>query len=757
MGQVGKFLVEKVQPPVTRFLGVDDEAQLARDDARNAALERENMAKINADSDLLEDNPNMNQEAFEDTLSHILAGAYTTSESGLDLGKRVANILLNPREQATDKGIERDIDINNNNVGKVLAQFRISEAGGGLRGDALQEQLLEDAKMLAAVVSPFSVTADKAVREYLYNKKDGLMHQLDLFITGNNDRYNRILETPFPKLSTKGRKLTNEEIKEQLSGMNKGGMMDNQTVKAFAIGGEAIDPISGNEVPEGSFPNEVRDDVPAMLSEGEYVVPADVLRFYGLKFFEDLRENAKIEIARMSQEGRIGGEPVEEPESLNDEDVVVLERMVRNANNGSKGDVVEMAKGGLIDKFANTIKMNPGGLVSSNLYSDPTKVDAIIKEVSIAAKDNPELFKRLASKGVVLDKTNANMKPEEMLEENKPMFNLETGEEIVKANEGGLMGYNTAGMVFNPNKLFYGNLNNLRPKISTGSFINEAGETITVNYETINGIQMITGYTRDNDPQKRVFPIPIPEGFTKIERPPTELDNLELTETQPDKEFGGEYDLLGMPDQDMVSGNANSLADANISGAQLATGQREPTFLEKIFMKTPAYKMMVKAQFKAAGIPQTDNEEIDRLNLSIHNLRNSTKYLDPKSTKYKEVGKQLARTENSLLNNPNNPASATKRSQLKDAYKDYNPYGTTAASKAKTPSSNQGNPASTDNVNFSQGPPGFGDTAADKDKTFGMDEFNMNKGGLAVKKSKPIKKKMNTGGLVQKKKKKNSK
>ena len=118
-------------------------------------------------------------------------------------------------------------------------------------------------------------------------------------------------------------------------------------------------------------------------------------------------------------------------------------------------------------------------------------------------------------------------------------------------------------------------------------------------------------------------------------------------------------------------------------------------------MKTPAYKMMVKAQFKAAGIPQTDNEEIDRLNLSIHNLRNSTKYLDPKSTKYKEVGKQLARTENSLLNNPNNPASATKRSQLKDAYKDYNPYGTTAASKAKTPSSNQGNPASTDNVNFS--------------------------------------------------------
>ena len=32
-----------------------------------------------------------------------------------------------------------------------------------------------------------------------------------------------------------------------------------------------IDPVSGNEVPVGAFPEEVRDDVPAMLSEGEFV------------------------------------------------------------------------------------------------------------------------------------------------------------------------------------------------------------------------------------------------------------------------------------------------------------------------------------------------------------------------------------------------------------------------------------------------------------------------------------------------------
>jgi len=71
------------------------------------------------------------------------------------------------------------------------------------------------------------------------------------------------------------------------------------------------DPLSGNDVPVGSLPEEVRDDVPAMLSEGEYVVPADVLRFYGLKFFEDLRSEAKMSLAQMDSEGRIGGEPLE--------------------------------------------------------------------------------------------------------------------------------------------------------------------------------------------------------------------------------------------------------------------------------------------------------------------------------------------------------------------------------------------------------------------------------------------------------------
>jgi hypothetical protein len=119
---------------------------------------------------------------------------------------------------------------------------------------------------------------------------------------------------------------------------NEGGMaMKDDMNMGYSLGGEvdAIDPISGNEIPPGSTAKEVRDDIPTMLSEGEYVVPADVLKFYGLKFFEDLRENAKVEMAMMEEEGRIGGQPVPEEGELTEDEMTLL------------GEVMGMAEGGM--------------------------------------------------------------------------------------------------------------------------------------------------------------------------------------------------------------------------------------------------------------------------------------------------------------------------------------------------------------------------------------------------------------------------
>lgn len=118
--------------------------------------------------------------------------------------------------------------------------------------------------------------------------------------------------------------------------------VNNQMEMAFGDEVEQIDAVSGNEVPPGSTPKEVRDDIPVMLSEGEYVIPADVTRYYGVKFFEDLRNQAKIDLAAMEQNGRIGGEPIPEDDELTDDEMAILQEVMM-----SEQETAGMFQGGM--------------------------------------------------------------------------------------------------------------------------------------------------------------------------------------------------------------------------------------------------------------------------------------------------------------------------------------------------------------------------------------------------------------------------
>ena len=80
--------------------------------------------------------------------------------------------------------------------------------------------------------------------------------------------------------------------------------MNNQ-MKQFEKGGE-VDPVSGNPVPLGSTEKEVRDDQPAMLSQGEMVIPADVVRYFGVEHFMKLRDEAKMGFKKMEAMGQFG-------------------------------------------------------------------------------------------------------------------------------------------------------------------------------------------------------------------------------------------------------------------------------------------------------------------------------------------------------------------------------------------------------------------------------------------------------------------
>ena len=221
--------------------------------------------------------------------------------------------------------------------------------------------------------------------------------------------------------------------------MAQGGLtsMKDQTQMAFALGGEAetVDPVSGNDVPPGSLPEEVRDDIDAKLSEGEYVVPADVVRFFGVKYFEDLRTEAKMGLQQMDADGRIGGEPVQEQPQGQDDSMDVAELKAALSSSGMYAG--GLTDGNNLDNFIDdasrdpmvngrmraggaTVKMAVGGLVPSGTYDDVTKVDGIIKQLMTAANNDPSLMNKLATKGIMLNKTGADKKPNEMQQANRP-------------------------------------------------------------------------------------------------------------------------------------------------------------------------------------------------------------------------------------------------------------------------------------------------------------------------------------------------
>lgn len=103
-------------------------------------------------------------------------------------------------------------------------------------------------------------------------------------------------------------------------------MYTNDTDRLFAEGGMneeggTVDPVSGNEVPAGSLQKEVRDDIPAQLSEGEFVLPADVVRYIGLDRLMKIRDKAKEGLARMEEIGQMGNaEQAAKPEEPHGEE-----------------------------------------------------------------------------------------------------------------------------------------------------------------------------------------------------------------------------------------------------------------------------------------------------------------------------------------------------------------------------------------------------------------------------------------------------
>ena len=162
--------------------------------------------------------------------------------------------------------------------------------------------------------------------------------------------------------------------------MNCGGLMEDEASMGIIIG---VDQESGNNIPAGSTAKEVADDVPAMLSEGEYVIPADVVRWHGVKHLEMMRQEAKAGLGLMAQDGRVSNHESEESE---EEDPTYYPE--------EEVEVVEAARGSFISSALNSIYGR------SDDEDEKTVAEEVVDEETATEEASPTTFYRWS---VVLD------------------------------------------------------------------------------------------------------------------------------------------------------------------------------------------------------------------------------------------------------------------------------------------------------------------------------------------------------------------
>ena len=187
-------------------------------------------------------------------------------------------------------------------------------------------------------------------------------------------------------------------MKEQMELFSEGGLRDE--------GGE-VESKSGNEVPSGSLQKEVADDIPIMISEGEFVFPADVVRYIGLNTLMKMRQDAKQGLKMMEKMGQMGNPeeaeiPDDMPFGMADLIVVSSEMEKEDKEKKAEGGVVGLQRGGgdfgtedqiqrLIDSgAADPIDRGLGGPIGDPNFPDGDFVDPRLKEPrALPIEDEP--------------------------------------------------------------------------------------------------------------------------------------------------------------------------------------------------------------------------------------------------------------------------------------------------------------------------------------------------------------------------------
>ena len=199
---------------------------------------------------------------------------------------------------------------------------------------------------------------------------------------------------------------------------NVGGLRDEGGTK---------DPVSGNNVPSGSLKEEVRDDIDAKLSPGEFVFPADVTRFLGLRFLMELRDKAKAGLQRMEDMGQMGNSE----EAVLDEDVPFEQSdLIIVAGSPMEEQMNKMNIGGMPIRASNGTAVPTYGPSDAPTYSTTGRGNQLLGS-NLRQYFNPTT-QEIRSVLVSRDNLTGELKPVSPLEEG---FILDTPENRTKAME----------------------------------------------------------------------------------------------------------------------------------------------------------------------------------------------------------------------------------------------------------------------------------------------------------------------------------
>ena len=302
---------------------------------------------------------------------------------------------------------------------------------------------------------------------------------------------------------------------------NEGGTVMKQQMEMFEDGGlrdqgDTIDPVSGNDVPSGSTQEEVRDDIPAQLSEGEFVLPADVVRFHGLEKIMALRDEAKAGLAKMEAMGQMGNSeeatmPDDMPFSMEDLDMEDDEPVAEQ-----EGDSIEMAEGGYVMVAG---KPMPIPKIGGQLPPITTKPMPETKNMAVGGFTNPT--------GTYQVPTNIASQPSYF------------------------QNYNQSVAPFQP---FVPPAQQTSPVVTAATTANATGPSFNTLMPTVGGARETKEY-RNEAGQKMFIPFidgkpiyPIPEGYSayveETEATPETQPTVESTSVRQDTEDGGDSNVL---------------------------------------------------------------------------------------------------------------------------------------------------------------------------------------------------------------------